>query len=76
MIASFYRRSKMYGDARDAIQEARKLADSLEVELSNDTSGSVTSRNPGWGGKTCLEELRGDVEAEVSHLPINFGEPD
>ncbi|KAI1363686.1 hypothetical protein F5Y08DRAFT_234587 [Xylaria arbuscula] len=75
MIASFYRRSKMYGDSRDAIQEARKLADSLEVELSKDISGSITPRNPGWGGKICLEELRGDVEAEMGLLAVEEGIP-
>ncbi|KAI1426066.1 hypothetical protein F5Y12DRAFT_713512 [Xylaria sp. FL1777] len=75
MIASFYRRSKMYSDARDAIYEAKKLADSLELEISKDSSGSVTQRNPGWGGKICLEELRGDVEAELGLLAVDEGIP-
>ncbi|KAI0910419.1 hypothetical protein F4823DRAFT_561918 [Ustulina deusta] len=75
MIASFYRRSKMYGDAGDAIHEAKKLADSLEVEISKDISGSVTQRNPGWGGKVCLEELRGDVETEMGLLALDEGMP-
>jgi hypothetical protein len=65
MIASFYRRAKMHSDARGAIGEAKKLVDGLEVEISKDTSGCVTSRNPGWGGRICLEELIGDVQAEV-----------
>lgn len=68
MIASFYRRCKMYGDARDAIHEAKNLVDGLEVEISKDTSGSVTPRSPGWGGKICLEELIGDVHAQVRPL--------
>ncbi|KAI1282196.1 hypothetical protein F5Y07DRAFT_232503 [Xylaria sp. FL0933] len=75
MIASFYRRSKMYSDARDAIQEARNLADSLETEISKDTSGLVTQKNPGWGGKICLEELRGDVDAEMGLLAVDEGIP-
>ncbi|KAI0426718.1 hypothetical protein F5Y09DRAFT_55625 [Xylaria sp. FL1042] len=75
MIASFYRRSKMYSDARDAIHEAKNLADSLEVEISKDISGSVTQRNPGWGGKICLEELRGDVETEMGLLAVDEGIP-
>ncbi|KAI0526259.1 hypothetical protein F5B22DRAFT_149724 [Xylaria bambusicola] len=75
MIASFYRRSRMYGDARDAIHEAKILADSLELELSKDTSGSVTPVNPGWGGKICLEELRADVEAEMGLLAVDEGTP-
>ncbi|KAK5631781.1 hypothetical protein RRF57_007495 [Xylaria bambusicola] len=75
MIASFYRRSRMYGDAKDATNEARKLADSLELELSKDTSGSVTPVNPGWGSKICLEELRADVEAEMGLLAVDEGVP-
>ncbi|RYC58369.1 hypothetical protein CHU98_g7840 [Xylaria longipes] len=75
MIASFYRCSKMYGDARDAIREATKLVDSLQVDISKDISGSVTPRNPGWGGKVCLEELIGDVQAEMGLLAIDEGTP-
>ncbi|KAI0535527.1 hypothetical protein GGR58DRAFT_478835 [Xylaria digitata] len=75
MIASFYRRSRMYGDARDAIHEARQLADSLDVEISKDISGSVTPKNPGWGGKICLEELLGDVQAEMGLLAVDEGTP-
>ncbi|KAJ8132355.1 hypothetical protein O1611_g1273 [Lasiodiplodia mahajangana] len=75
MIASFYRGSKMYGDARDAIREAKKLVDDLEVEVSKDVSGSVTPRNPGWGGKICLEELVGDVHAEMGLLAADEGTP-
>lgn len=65
MIASFYRRAKMYSDAKDSILEASKLVDILQVEISKDTTSSVTPRNPGWGGKICLEELMGDVRTEV-----------
>ncbi|KAI1743786.1 hypothetical protein F4680DRAFT_407515 [Xylaria scruposa] len=75
MIASFYRRSKMYGDARDAIREATKLVDSLQVDISKDISGSVSPRNPGWGGKACLEELVADVQAEMGLLAIDEGTP-
>ncbi|KAI0442039.1 hypothetical protein F4803DRAFT_520676 [Xylaria telfairii] len=75
MIASFYRRSKMYGDARDAIREATKLVDSLQDDISKDVSGSATPRNPGWGGKVCLEELIGDVQAEMGLLAIDEGTP-
>ncbi|KAI0460660.1 hypothetical protein F5B21DRAFT_452679 [Xylaria acuta] len=75
MIASFYRRSKMYGDARDAIREAAKSVDGLQVDISKDVSGSVTPRNPGWGGKVCLEELIGDVQAEMGLLAVDEGTP-
>ncbi|KAI8626928.1 hypothetical protein F5Y19DRAFT_466190 [Xylariaceae sp. FL1651] len=75
MIASFYRRSKMYSDARGAISEAKKLVDGLEIEIAKDTSGTVTSQNPGWGGKICLEELWGDVQAELGVLAVDEGAP-
>lgn len=65
MIAAFYRRAKMYGDAKGAIDEARKLVDGLESEVAKDTSGSITLRDPGWGGKKSVEELWGDVHSEV-----------
>ncbi|KAJ8114878.1 hypothetical protein ONZ43_g4795 [Nemania bipapillata] len=68
-------RSKMYSDARDAILEAKKLTDSLAVDISKDISGSVTPRNPGWGGKICLEELIGDVQAEMGLLAADEGTP-
>lgn len=75
MIASFYRRCKMYSDARDAIREAKKLVDGLEVEISKDIGGSATPRNPGWGGKICLEELIGDVHAQMGLLAVDEGTP-
>ncbi|KAI1433588.1 hypothetical protein GGR50DRAFT_667772 [Xylaria sp. CBS 124048] len=75
MIASFYRCSKMYSEARDAINEANKLADSLKLSISKDSSGSVTTRNPGWGGKICLEELLGDIDSELGLLAISEGTP-
>ncbi|GAP91144.1 putative filamentation protein [Rosellinia necatrix] len=74
MIASFYRRSKMYSDAKDAIDEAKKLVDCLQVEISKETS-SVTPSNPGWGGRICLEELIGDVQAEMGLLAMDEGTP-
>ncbi|KAI1500448.1 filamentation protein [Biscogniauxia marginata] len=75
MIASFYRRSDMYEDARGAIDEAKKLVDSLEVEIVKDTTGSVTCKNPGWGGKKCVEELWGDMRTEMGHLAVAEGTP-
>ncbi|KAI0166417.1 hypothetical protein GGR57DRAFT_25379 [Xylariaceae sp. FL1272] len=75
MIASFYRRSKLYGDAKGAISEAKILVQGLELEISRDTSGSVTSMHPGWGGRTCLDELMGDVFAELGLLAVDEGVP-
>lgn len=75
MIASFYRRAKMYSDAKDSILEASKLVDILQAEISKDTTSSVTPRNPGWGGKICLEELMGDVRTEMGFLALDEGTP-
>ncbi|KAI2469245.1 TPR-like protein [Annulohypoxylon bovei var. microspora] len=70
MIASFYRRAKMYNDAKGALDEAMNLVDSLEGEVAKDTSGSVTLRDPGWGGKKSVEELWGDVQSELGYLAL------
>lgn len=70
MIATFYRRAKMYADAKGAIDEAVNLVDSLESEVAKDTSGSVTLRDPGWGGKKSIEELWGDVQSELGYLAL------
>ncbi|KAI0887374.1 TPR-like protein [Annulohypoxylon maeteangense] len=70
MIATFYRRAKMYSDAKGAIDEAVSLVDGLEGEVAKDTSGSVTLRDPGWGGKKSVEELWGDVQSELGYLAL------
>ncbi|KAI1175991.1 hypothetical protein F4777DRAFT_578418 [Nemania sp. FL0916] len=75
MVASFYKRSKMYGDARAAIREASNLVDVLETEIAKDISGSITPRDPGWGGKICLEESIGDVQAEMGLLAVDEDAP-
>ena len=66
MVAGFYRRAKMYKDAKGALEEAKKIVETLEAEIAQDTTDSVTLRNPGWGGKKSADELRSDVRAEVS----------
>ncbi|KAI1812144.1 hypothetical protein GGS20DRAFT_591993 [Poronia punctata] len=75
MIASFYRESKMHGDAKGAIAEAEKVLEGLEANIAKDTSGHVTSRKPGWGGRTCLDELLGDLQTEMGFLAVDEGLP-
>ncbi|KAL7626300.1 hypothetical protein AAE478_003071 [Parahypoxylon ruwenzoriense] len=75
MIAAFYRRAQMYGDAKGAIDEAKKLVDNLENDVAKDASGSVTLTDPGWGGKKSVEELWGDVQTEMGHLAVSEGTP-
>ncbi|KAI0480411.1 hypothetical protein GGR56DRAFT_626072 [Xylariaceae sp. FL0804] len=65
MIGSFYRRSRMYGDAQGSIGEAWKLVEKLEFEVAKDSSGSMSSQDAGWGGKKSVEELWGDMQTEV-----------
>ncbi|KAI1082303.1 TPR-like protein [Whalleya microplaca] len=75
MIAAFYHRSKMHDDAKGAIDEAKKLVDSLESDIAKDASGSVTFRNSGWGGKRSVEELWADVQSELGYLAISEEAP-
>ncbi|KAI1317721.1 hypothetical protein F5Y16DRAFT_144946 [Xylariaceae sp. FL0255] len=75
MIASFYRRSELYSDAKGAVEEAQKLVEVLKGEVSKDTTGIVSSTNPGWGGRISLEELAADVHAELGLLTLDQGIP-
>jgi cargo-transport protein YPP1 len=65
LIAGLYRRASMYDDAREAVDEATKLVDGLEIEISKDASSSRAFGDPGWEGGKSVEELRGDVLAEA-----------
>jgi hypothetical protein len=66
LIAGFYRRAEMYEDAKGAIDEAYKLVDGLEMEVSKDTSGNISIDNGGWGIYKSVEEQWGDVWSEAS----------
>ncbi|KAI9779152.1 MAG: hypothetical protein M1839_007687 [Geoglossum umbratile] len=66
LIAGLYRRASMYDDAKEAIDEAVKLVDGLEMEISKDASSSKAFGDPGWEGGKSVEELRGDVSTEAS----------
>jgi hypothetical protein len=65
LVAGFYRRAEMFEDAKGAIDEAYKLVEGQEMDVSRDTSGNVTIHNGGWGSKKSVEELWGDVWSEV-----------
>jgi tetratricopeptide (TPR) repeat protein len=76
MTAGFYRRAEMYEDAQAAIIEANKLVQGLEGDVSNEATGGphaasmtdageLSLRHAGWAGKKSVEELWGDVWAEV-----------
>lgn len=65
IIAGFYRRAGLFDDAQQACAEAQKIAQSLETEVANDQSGSLSVREPGWGETKSVEELYADVWSEV-----------
>lgn len=74
MISGFYRRAEMFEDAKGAVAEAQKIAQSIEADASKESgdvgkksSGSASLRDPGWAGKKSIEELWADVWCEVSH---------
>lgn len=66
MIAGFYRRASMFEDSKGAISEAQKLVGILEAEVAKDPTGSLSMRGDGWAEKKGVDELLGDVWAEVS----------
>lgn len=66
LIAGFYRRAELYEDAKLSIDAAYELVGGLEVDVLNNTSGTTSIDNPGWGIGKCVEELFADVCAEVS----------
>lgn len=74
MIAGFYRRAGMYDDAKGAVAEAQKIAQSIEADAGKESaeagkksSSSSSLRDPGWAGKKSIEELWADVWCEVSY---------
>jgi hypothetical protein len=70
LVAGFYRRASLFEDAKGAIDEVYKLVEHLEADVAKDTSGNVTVEDAGWGSNKSVEQLWGDVWAEVSILPM------
>lgn len=75
MIAAFYRRANMTSDSQGAIDEARKLVDTLEADLAKENGGFVTNSHPAWGIKKSVEELWSDVRSEMGYLSVAEGAP-
>ncbi|TPX09793.1 uncharacterized protein E0L32_008984 [Thyridium curvatum] len=70
MIARFYRKAEMHDDATKAVIEAQKLVQTLETEITKESPDSAALRRIGWGGKKCVDELWGDVLAEMGQLSL------
>ncbi|KAF9872650.1 hypothetical protein CkaCkLH20_09829 [Colletotrichum karsti] len=75
MIAGFYRRASMFEDAKGAISEAQKLVGMLEAEVAKDPTGSLSLKGDGWAEKKGVDELLGDVWAELGCLSLAKGVP-
>ncbi|OAA58556.1 filamentation protein [Niveomyces insectorum RCEF 264] len=75
MISGFYRRAGMFDDAKGAAAEAQKLVQVLELSIAKDSSGSVSLRDAGWAGKKSVDELWGDLWAEMGNLSLDRGNP-
>ncbi|KAL2124074.1 hypothetical protein VTJ04DRAFT_439 [Mycothermus thermophilus] len=69
-IAGFYRRAGLLDDAKQAIDEALAVAQSLEAEVASDTSGALSMRQAGWGLEKCVGEVLADVWAEFGELSV------
>ena len=66
LIAGFYRRAGMLNDCKGALQETQKLVVSLETDAAKEPAGSVGTHGAAWAEPKNVEELWGDIWAEVS----------
>ncbi|KAG9235388.1 hypothetical protein BJ875DRAFT_459237 [Amylocarpus encephaloides] len=70
LISGFYRRALMFEDAKGAVDEAEKLVQFLQEDISRDLNGNVTLQSLGWGGGKSVCELWGDVFSERGLLAV------
>lgn len=63
--AGLYTRATLFEDAAGAVQEASKLVAAFEAESSREDPSERGFSTRGWGGGKSVEELWGDVWAEV-----------
>ncbi|ROT36029.1 hypothetical protein SODALDRAFT_316295 [Sodiomyces alkalinus F11] len=75
VVAGFYRRAEMFEDCRGAIAEAQKLVQGLEATEREAETISASSQSPGWAEKKSIDELWGDVWAELGYLSLAKGAP-
>ena len=66
MIAGLYRRAGMFDDGKAAVSEAQKLVQALETESAREPAGSAGVKGLGWAESKSVEDLWGDIYAEVS----------
>lgn len=75
LVAGFYRRAEMHEDSKVATEEASKLAQHIELDVLNDTSGNVSISNSGWGSGKSVGELLSDVFSERGYLALAESNP-
>lgn len=66
LVSGFYRRAAIYNDANDAINEAEKLVEHLEIIADKDSTNSSLIESTKWGHNRNIGQLRGDISSEVS----------
>ncbi|KAF1995121.1 filamentation protein-like protein [Amniculicola lignicola CBS 123094] len=69
-ISGLYARAKMYEDAEGAVNEALKLADAFQSEVSQESSASKAFADKGWGGGSSVEELWAEAFAARGDLLV------
>ena len=72
MIAGLYRRAGMFDDGNGAVNEAQKLVQALETESTRDPAGSAGVKGAGWAESKSVEDLWGDIHAEVSRTTLYY----
>lgn len=75
MIAGFYRNACMYEDCKAAVSEARELVEGLETEVARDPHASTAVNGAGWAEFKSIDDLWGDVWAEVSKRGVPRSQP-
>lgn len=71
-IAGLYTRGGLFDDAKGAIDEAADLVRTLENDVAAISSSAKAFTEKGWGGGKPVEELWGDVWAQVSASETAF----
>ncbi|GAB1320635.1 Filamentation protein [Madurella fahalii] len=74
-IAGYYRRAGLLDDSQKATAEAQQIVQSLEVDVANDASESLSVRQAGWGMEKSVEEVWADVWAERGNLSLAREKP-
>lgn len=70
VISAFYRKAERFGNAQESCAEALRIVQSLETDVARDTSGTLSTRNAGWGERKSIDELLADVWCERGYVTL------